>query len=55
MTNVVSQYGDVLNFGDVDPDAGTYQQFLNDLEAAGINTIIADYQAQANDWLAANK
>lgn len=55
VTNVVSQYGDVLNYGDVDPDAGTYQQFLNDLEAAGINTIIADYQAQANDWLAANK
>lgn len=55
VTNVVSQYGDVLNFGDVDPDAGTYQQFLNDLEAAGISTIIADYQAQANDWLAPNK
>ena len=55
VANVVSQYEDVLNFGDVDPDAGTYEQFLKDLEAAGINTIIADYQTQADAWLAANK
>lgn len=55
VANVVSQYEDVLNFGDVDPDAGTYEQFLSDLEAAGINTILADYQVQADEWLAANK
>lgn len=55
VTNVVSQYEDVLNFGDVDPDSGVYEQFLSDLESAGINAIIADYQAQADEWLAANK
>lgn len=55
VSNVVSQYEDVLNFGDVDPDSGVYEQFLSDLESAGINTIIADYQAQADEWLAANK
>ena len=55
VSNVVSQYKDVLNFGDVDPDSGVYEQFLSDLESAGINAIIADYQAQADEWLAANK
>ncbi len=55
VSNVVSQYKDVLNFGDVDPDSGVYEQFLSDLESAGINAIIADYQAQADAWLAANK
>ncbi len=55
VSNVVSQYEDVLNYGDVDPDSGVYEQFLSDLESAGINAIIADYQAQADEWLAANK
>lgn len=55
VSNVETMYKDVLNFGDVDPDSGVYEQFLSDLEAAGINTIIADYQAQADAWLAANK
>jgi len=55
VTNVVSQYKDVLNFGDVDPDSGVYDQFLSDLQSAGIDTIIADYQAQADAWLASNQ
>jgi len=53
VSNVVSQYNEVLTFGDVDP-AEFYDQFISELKAAGIDTIIADYQAQADAWLAAN-
>lgn len=53
VSNVVSQYNDVLTYGDVNPDE-FYDQFIAELKAAGIDTIIADYQAQADAWLAAN-
>lgn len=53
VSNVVSQYNDVLTFGDVDPDE-FYDQFISELKAAGIDTIIADYQTQADAWLADN-
>ena len=53
VSNVVSQYNDVLTYGDVNPDE-FYDQFISELKAAGIDTIIADYQAQADAWLAAN-
>lgn len=53
VSNVVSQYDEVLRFGDVDP-AEFYDQFIQELKNAGIDTIIADYQAQANAWLEAN-
>jgi putative aldouronate transport system substrate-binding protein len=53
VSNVVSQYNNVLTYGDVNPDE-FYDQFIAELEAAGIDTIIADYQAQADAWLAAN-
>lgn len=53
VSNVVSQYNDVLTFGDVNPDE-FYDQFITELKAAGIDTIIADYQTQADAWLAAN-
>ena len=52
VSNVVDQYLKPLTFGDVNPDE-YYPQFLDALKAAGIDTIIADYQAQANEWLAA--
>ena len=50
---MVSQYNDVLTFGDVNPDE-FYDQFISELKAAGIDTIIADYQTQADAWLKAN-
>ena len=53
VSNVVSQYNNVLTYGDVNPDE-FYDQFIAELEAAGIDAIIADYQAQADAWLAAN-
>ncbi|MBQ1280676.1 MAG: DUF3502 domain-containing protein, partial [Oscillospiraceae bacterium] len=53
VSNVVSQYNDVLTFGDVNPDE-FYDQFISELKAAGIDTIIAEYQTQADAWLAAN-
>jgi len=52
VSNVVDQYLKVLTFGDVDPDE-FYPQFLDALKVAGIDDIIADYQAQADAWLAA--
>ena len=53
VSNVVSQYNEVLTFGDVNP-AEFYDQFISELKAAGIDTIIAEYQTQADAWLAAN-
>ena len=53
VSNVVSQYNEVLTFGDVNPDE-FYDQFISELKAAGIDTIIAEYQTQADAWLAAN-
>ena len=52
VSNVVDQYLKVLTFGDVDPDE-FYPQFLDALKVAGIDDIIADYQTQADAWLAA--
>lgn len=49
--NVVSQYNNSLIWGTVDPDA-TIPQFLADLEAAGINDIIAAKQKQLDEFLA---
>ena len=54
VSNVVDQYNDVLTYGDVNPDE-FYPQFLNDLKAAGIDKIVADFQTQADEWVAANK
>lgn len=54
VSNIVDQYNDPLTYGDVDPEE-FYPQFINALKSAGIDTIIADYQAQAEAWLAANQ
>ena len=54
VSNVVDQYDNVLKYGDVNPDE-FYPQFLADLQTAGIDNIIADFQTQADAWLAANK
>ena len=51
VSNIVSQYNDALTYGDVDP-AEFLPLFLADLETAGINDIIADYQAQFDAWRA---
>lgn len=51
VSNVVDQYLKPLTYGDVNPDE-VYPQFLEALKAAGIDKIVADYQTQANDWLA---
>lgn len=50
VSNVVEQYNDVLVYGDVNPDE-YYPQFIAALKEAGIDKIIADYQAQVNEWL----
>ena len=50
VSNVYDQYYDVLTYGDVNPDE-YLPQFLNELKAAGIDDIIAEYQAQADAWL----
>lgn len=54
VSNVVDQYDNVLKYGDVNPD-DFYPQFLSDLKTAGIDNIIADFQAQADAWIEANK
>lgn len=54
VTNVYNQYYDVLTYGEVDPDE-YLPIFLQELEAAGINDIIEEYQSQLDTWLAENK
>ncbi|MCD7805946.1 MAG: ABC transporter substrate-binding protein [Lachnospiraceae bacterium] len=54
VSNVVSQYDSALRYGDVDPDV-YLPQFLEALEAAGIQDIIDEYQAQADAWVAEYK
>lgn len=50
VSNVYDQYFKVLTYGDVDP-AEYLPKFLEELEAAGINDIITEYQAQVDEWL----
>lgn len=52
VSNVRNQYFNALTYGDVNPEE-FLPQFIQALEAAGINEIIADYQAQVDAWLAA--
>ena len=53
ISNVVEQYSKALTYGDVDP-ATLYDQFISDLKDAGIDTLIANFQTQADAWYAAN-
>lgn len=54
VSNVYNQYNNALLYGDVDP--ATYlPEFQAALEAAGINDILADYQAQVDAWVAEYK
>ena len=50
---VVEQYSNPLQYGDVDPSV-EYPKFIAALKAAGIDDIVADYQVQANAWLKGN-
>ncbi|MBQ6551182.1 MAG: ABC transporter substrate-binding protein [Lachnospiraceae bacterium] len=50
VSNVVNQYNNVLTYGEVDPEE-YLPEFLAALETAGINDIVADYQAQLDAWL----
>ena len=50
VSNVYDQYYDVLTYGDVNPDE-YLPMFLSELETAGINDIIAEYQTQLDAWL----
>ena len=50
VSNVVNQYNNVLLYGEVDPDE-YLPEFLAALETAGINDIVADYQAKLDEWL----
>ena len=54
VSNVVDQYLKPLTYGDVNPDE-LYPQFIDALKAAGIDNIIADYQAQVKEWVKENK
>lgn len=50
-SNVVSQYDTALIWGFLDPDEAI-PQFVSELEAAGINEIIEEKQAQLDEYLA---
>ena len=52
--NVVAKYGPALECGSLDPET-TIPKFLDELKAAGADTIIAEKQRQLDDWLEVNK
>jgi putative aldouronate transport system substrate-binding protein len=52
--NVTAKYGPALECGSLDPET-TIPKFLDELKAAGADTIIAEKQRQLDDWLKANK
>ncbi len=54
ISNVINQYYPGLVCGSVAPDEAI-PQFVKALEDAGINTVIAEKQAQLDAWIAANK
>ena len=49
VTNVCNEFRKALEFGVVDPE-GTLDEFISRLKAAGIDTIIAEKQAQLDAW-----
>ena len=53
LSNVYDQYFKVFTYGDVDPDV-YLPQFLQALKAAGIDEVMAEYQAQVDAWLEVN-
>lgn len=52
--NVMAKYGPALECGSLDPET-TIPKFLDELKAAGADTIIAEKQKQLDAWLEANK
>lgn len=50
VNNVISQYNAALRWGAMDPS--NIDQFNADLEAAGINEIVAEKQRQLDEFLA---
>lgn len=52
--NVAQQYHPALDAGSTGDWAGTVEEFQNKLIAAGIEDLVAAYQAQLDEWLAAN-
>ncbi len=52
--NVQNKYGNALDCGSVDP-AVALPQFIKDLKAAGVDSIIKEKQSQFDEWLAAKK
>ncbi len=53
LTNVIAQYRGSLNSGSVDPEV-YIPKFLEELEKAGIDKVIAEKQSQFDEWLKAN-
>ena len=51
---MIETYGAQLGFGMVDVDT-VLPQFISELEAAGINDVIAANQEQLDAWLAAQE
>lgn len=54
VSNVLNEYRAGLEFGVMDPET-TLPEFLSALEAAGIDTIIAEKQSQLEAWAASQK
>lgn len=50
ITTAIAKHGKTLSLGK--GKTGQYDQFIKELKAAGIDQVIADKQAQLNDWLA---
>lgn len=55
VNTILDQYLPSLETGSVEDVEGTYKQFISALNAAGIDEIIADNQAQFDAWLSTQK
>lgn len=51
--NIVDQYKPQLSSGSVSDVDGTYHAFIEALKGAGMDKILKEYQAQLDEWLAA--
>lgn len=52
--NVKDKYDTALRWGEMNPDEAL-PQFIDELKAAGVDTIVAEAQTQLNAWLEENK
>lgn len=55
ITSVINQYVTSLEYGTVSDLEGTYQEFIEALDNAGMNKLVEENQKQLDEWLASQE